>query len=92
MEKSLNYQARREVLQQVAPQYREAALSQKRMLLDAFVATPGGCSIMPKRSSNRMDIHSRTSMDRTSNMHSFWLGTPPTASVPNGSSLFSLPS
>ena len=41
MEKSLNYQARREVLQQVAPQYREAALSQKRMLLDAFVATTG---------------------------------------------------
>ncbi|HEX6552469.1 MAG TPA: hypothetical protein VF026_06890 [Ktedonobacteraceae bacterium] len=41
MEKPLSYQARREVLQQVAPQYREAASSQKRALLDAFVATTG---------------------------------------------------
>ncbi len=41
MEKSLSYQARREVLQQVAPQYREASSSQKRTLLDAFVATTG---------------------------------------------------
>jgi hypothetical protein len=41
VEKSLSYQARREVLQQVAPQYREASSSQKRTLLDAFVATTG---------------------------------------------------
>jgi len=41
MEKSLSYQARREVLQQIAPQYREASSSQKRTLLDAFVATTG---------------------------------------------------
>ena len=41
MEKSLSYQARREVLQQTAPQYREASSSQKRTLLDAFVATTG---------------------------------------------------
>jgi hypothetical protein len=39
--KSLSYQARREVLQQVAPQYREAPSSQKKTLLDAFVATTG---------------------------------------------------
>jgi len=39
--KSLSYQARREVLQQVAPQYREASSSQKRTLHDAFVATTG---------------------------------------------------
>jgi hypothetical protein len=39
--KSLSYQARREVLKQVAPQYREASSSQKRTLLDAFVATTG---------------------------------------------------
>ena len=38
MERSLSYQARRELLQQMAPQYREASLSQKRTLLDAFVA------------------------------------------------------
>jgi hypothetical protein len=41
VEKSLRYQTRREVLQQVAPQYREASSSQKRTLLDAFVATTG---------------------------------------------------
>ena len=41
MEKSLNYQARREVLQQIAPEYREASPSQKRTLLDAFVAATG---------------------------------------------------
>jgi hypothetical protein len=41
VEKSLRYQARREVLQQVAPQYREASSSQKRTLLDAFVAMIG---------------------------------------------------
>ena len=41
MGKSLSYQARREVLQQDAPQYREASSSQKRTLLDAFVATTG---------------------------------------------------
>jgi hypothetical protein len=41
MEKSLSYQARREVLQRVAPQYREASSSQKRMLLEAFVAMTG---------------------------------------------------
>ena len=41
MGKSLRYQARREVLQQVAPQYREATSSQKRTLLDAVVAPTG---------------------------------------------------
>jgi hypothetical protein len=41
VEKSLSYQARRELLQQTVPQYREASPSQKRTLLDAFVATTG---------------------------------------------------
>ncbi len=41
VEKSLSYQARRELLQQAVPQYREASPSQKRTLLDAFVATTG---------------------------------------------------
>ena len=41
MEKPLSYQARREVLQQAAPQYREASSSQKRTQLDAFVSTTG---------------------------------------------------
>jgi hypothetical protein len=38
---SLRYQARREVLQQITPQYRQASAAQKRTLLDAFVATTG---------------------------------------------------
>jgi hypothetical protein len=41
VERSLSYQARRELLQQMAPQYREASPSQKRTLPDAFVATTG---------------------------------------------------
>jgi hypothetical protein len=41
VEKSLSYQARRALLQQAVPQYREASPSQKRTLLDAFVAATG---------------------------------------------------
>jgi hypothetical protein len=41
VEKSLGYQARRLLLQRAEPQYREASPSQKRTLLDAFVATTG---------------------------------------------------
>lgn len=41
MERLLSYQARRELLQQMARQYQEASPSQKRTLLDAFVATTG---------------------------------------------------
>ncbi len=41
MEQSLSYQARRALLQQTVPQYREASPSQKRTLLDAFVAATG---------------------------------------------------
>jgi hypothetical protein len=41
VEQSLSYQARRALLHQVVPQYREASQPQKRTLLDAFVATTG---------------------------------------------------
>ena len=41
MERSLRFQARREVLHQMAPQYREASPSQKRTLLEAFITTTG---------------------------------------------------
>jgi hypothetical protein len=41
LEKSLSSQARREVLQQIAPQYRQASASQKRTLLEAFIADTG---------------------------------------------------
>ena len=41
VEQSLCYQARRALLQQAVSQYREASPSQKRTLLDAFVAATG---------------------------------------------------
>jgi hypothetical protein len=41
VEKSLSYQAKQEVLHQMAPQYREASASQKLTLLEAFVASTG---------------------------------------------------
>jgi hypothetical protein len=41
VEQSLSYQARRALLQQAVPQYREVSLSQKRTLLDGFVAATG---------------------------------------------------
>jgi hypothetical protein len=41
VEQFLSYQARRALLQQAVPQYREASPSQKRALLDAFVAATG---------------------------------------------------
>ena len=41
MEKSSRYQVRREVLQQLAPQYRQASAAQKRTLLEAFIAATG---------------------------------------------------
>ncbi len=41
MERSLSFQARREVLHRMAPQYRQASASQKRTLLEAFIATTG---------------------------------------------------
>src|SRR6266571_6357416 len=41
VEKSLSYQARRALLQQTVPQYREASPSQKKTLVDAFVAATG---------------------------------------------------
>jgi hypothetical protein len=41
VEQSLNFQARRALLQQTVPQYREASPSQRRTLLDTFVAATG---------------------------------------------------
>ena len=41
MKSPLSYQARRELVEQMAPQYREAPRSQKMLLLDTFVALTG---------------------------------------------------
>jgi len=37
----LSYQARRELVEHMAPQYREASRTQKMLLLDTFVAMTG---------------------------------------------------
>jgi hypothetical protein len=41
VEQSLSFQAKREVLQRMAPQYRQASPSQKRTLLESCIATTG---------------------------------------------------
>ena len=41
MKSSLSYQARRKLVEQMAPQYREALRSKKMLLLDTFVALTG---------------------------------------------------
>src|SRR5260370_4742322 len=41
VERSLSFQAKREVLHQMAPQYRQASASQKRTLLESFITTTG---------------------------------------------------
>jgi hypothetical protein len=41
VERSLRFQASREVLYQMAPQYSKASPSQQRTLLEAFIATTG---------------------------------------------------
>src|SRR5438105_14398188 len=91
VEKSLSYQARREVLQQIVPEYRQASPAQKRTLLEAFTCpnTPGGSSTMHKRCSRHCNVPVLDSMGQRSNTCCSWSGTPPTASAPNVSSLFS---
>jgi hypothetical protein len=41
VEQSLSFQAKREVLQQMAPHYRQASASEKRTLLESFIAITG---------------------------------------------------
>jgi hypothetical protein len=41
VEQSLSFQAKREVLQRMAPQYRQASASEKRTLLESFIAITG---------------------------------------------------
>ncbi len=99
MEKSLSYQARRVLLQRAVPRYREASPSQKRTLLEAFVATTGyhriltrgGSSIMQMKYNKHFNAHVLDSMDRRFNTRCSWSGTPPIASVPNALYLFFLP-
>ena len=95
MEKSLSFQARREVLHQMAPQYREASPSQKRTLLDAFVAATGYDRKYAMWLLNHaeevlqtLSVHVLAGTDLKSNTRCSWYGTPPTASAPNASSLF----
>src|SRR6266705_6560864 len=90
VEKSLSYQARRELLQQAVPQYREASPSQKRTLLDAFVATTGYHRTYAGWLLNHAEEVQQTlqrsrprQYGQKSNTRCSWCGTPPTASAPN---------
>jgi hypothetical protein len=94
VEKSLIYQARRELLQQALPQYREALPSQKRTLLDAFVATTGYHRTYARWLLNHAEEVQQTlqrprprQMGQTSNTRCSWSGTQLTGSVSSGSSL-----
>jgi Domain of unknown function (DUF1905)/Bacteriocin-protection, YdeI or OmpD-Associated len=83
---------RRALLQQTAPQYREASPSQKRTLLDAFVAATGYHRTYARWLLNHAEGVQQTlrhNMGQKSNTRCSWCGTPPTASAPNGLSLFS---
>src|SRR5260370_27428906 len=95
VEKFLSYQARRALLQQAVPQYREALPSQKRTLLDAFVATTGYHRTYARWLLNHAEEVQQTlqcprprHMGRRSNTRCSWHGTQPTASAPRASSLF----
>jgi hypothetical protein len=95
VERSLSFQAKREVLQRMAPQYRQASASQKRTLLESFIATTGYVRKYARWLLNHVEevkqmdgTHVSIGMDRKSNMPSSWSGTLPTGFVPNGSSLF----
>ena len=86
VERVLHVQTRRALLQQIAPEYRNAEASQKQQLLEGFVAATGyvrnGYSTTPKRCykpHNRLLVV----MDRMSSRLRSWSGGPPTASAPN---------
>ena len=96
MEDGLRLQTRRELLQSMIPQYREAStIKRKSRLLDAFTAATGYNRkyAMWLLNHAKEEPHSPQRpapaiTDRTSNTRCSWSGTPPTASVPNASSLF----
>ena len=98
MGKSLSYQARRQVLQQVSPQYREASSSQKRTLLDAFVARTEYHRSYAGWLLNHAEVvqqtHGRSQLHKYGPevQHALFLAWhAANVSAPNGSSLFSLP-
>ena len=96
MERSLSFQARREVLQQMAPQYHQASPSQKRMLLEAFIATTGYVRTYARWLLNHAEevqqTHGRSHLCRYGPdvQHALFLAwNASTASAPNASSPFS---
>jgi len=95
MEKSLSYQARRALLHQAVPLYREASRSQKRTLrmplsqrLDIIVSTRCGSSTMRKKCNLQLSTPDRAVTDQKSNTRCSWSGMPLTASAPNALCLF----
>jgi len=68
VEKLLSFQDKREVLQRMASQYRQASPSQKRMLLESFIATTGYVRKYARRLLNRarevQQTHGRSHLRR----------------------------
>ena len=97
MRAGVSLQTRREILQHMIPQYREASsVKRKSKLLDTFTAATGyhrkyamgplnhAQEVQPIPQRPVLAITGQTSSTRCS-----WSGTPPTASAPNASCLFS---
>ena len=96
MESGLSLQTRRELLQQVIPQYRQAkTVKKKSKLLDAFTATTGynrkyamWLLNHTKEGKQPLSILAHAITGQKSNTRCSWSGTPPTVFAPNASCPF----
>ena|SRR5215471_16718759 len=95
VETSLSHQARRALLHQAVPLYREASRSQKRTLrmplsqrLDIIVSIRCGSSTMRKKCNLHLRTTDRAVTDQQSNTRCSWSGKPLHAFAPNVLSLF----
>jgi hypothetical protein len=81
------------LLKQFAPRYREASSAHKRVLMDAFVQATGFHRGSRVWLLNHAEDVLHTSVTARASYYARFLvwNAPPTASVPNASSLFFLP-
>ena len=91
MKSPLSYQARRELVERMAPQYQATSRTQKMLLLDTFVALTGYVRKYavwllnhPVESRRKARLRAPFTMDRRFSKLSIRHGAPPTRSVPNG--------
>ena len=90
MGERVNLQSRRQLLKQFAPQYRQASSVQKRVLLDTFAQDTGSHRGSGMWLLNHAHVQAcEPRRVQKSNTRCSWSGTPPIASSPNASSLFS---